>query len=77
VIASSASSGPTRSASPSVRPLLATRLTAVWIVKIWSSGETLKSVWFAGRRPSARADFIGLMNEASASPRFVTWVSPK
>jgi hypothetical protein len=49
----------------------------VWIVNSWSSGETLKSVWFAGRRPSARADRIGLMNEACSGPRFVTCVSPK
>ena len=61
----------------SIRPDRETRLTAVWIVKIWSSGATLKSVWLAGRRPSARADFIGLMKSAWARPRLATCVSPK
>ena len=64
VIASRASSGPIRSFGPSVPPDRVVRLTAVWIVKIWSSGETLKSVWFVGRMPRLRADFIGLMKAA-------------
>ena len=77
VMAFSASSGVTRWSAPITAPPRDTRLTAVHITNIWSSGATLKSVWLVGPQTlvdggAHRAQEIGLRLAALA-----TCVSPK
>ena len=66
-----------RSSGPNTRPVRVVRTTADHIMRMGSMGVTEKSEWLEHTSPFAVADFMGLMNEARSSPRFVMCSSPQ